>query len=944
MGLPANGRPTRGCGRSIVESVQDVAVGSRHLVGREEELASLGALLDSPDELPAVAVVVGEAGIGKTSLWLAAGEEARARGFRVLSCRPSETEAQFSFSGLADLVGGLVPDVLSELPGPQRRALEAALALSERDRRAEEGVVAFAFLSVVRKLAEVSRIVLAVDDIQWLDMPSLILLRYALPRFESEPIATLLTARGEVPSWLRRDEQLLELELRPLSVGAVRELLRTHLDVSFPRPALLRIWEASAGNPFFALELARALERRGGRIEPGEELPIPPALNELLRERLDGLSASALGVTQTVAAIAKPSRAFVVTAAGRGAERGLAETIEAEVLELDGDRLRFTHPLLRSAVSSRLTPQERTSLHRRLARLVTGVEEQARHLALAAQGPSRMAASALDEAAEAAHNRGASTAAAELAEQALQLTPASDAEDVLRRTLLAAERLGQAGDERRAIVVLEQAHEATPPGAERAAVLLRLSQATHRVHGAGEAARLSRSALVEAGGDAALEAAVHLWLADLTRFVEGPSVERGLEHAELALAAAARAGDPLLRCRALANFGLMRFVAGRGVPDAEMEEALALERSLGGWPLTDATWTVGHQLGWSGEDLERAREHLHAYRDAMRARDSIEEGHSLHWLSLLEWRAGNWELAARYAGDLLALIAQTGAEGETPVIEEDAVRVMAYRGQIEDARARAEHALARAQELGIRVAEAAHLWALGFIELSAGDAAAALGPLRRSWRIFDELGYLEPGHRLELGDTLEALIAVGELDEAERRLAPWEERARALDRAWAIAILARCRALLRAARVDLEGAFAAFDEALAEHARSVYPFEYSRTLLALGMVQRRAKRRAAARATLEQAVGIFEELGAPLWTEKARAELARIGGRTPSRGDLTEAERRIAALVAEGRTNREVAAALFLTEHSVETALTRVYRKLGVRSRAELARYFAAKS
>jgi DNA-binding CsgD family transcriptional regulator len=258
-----------------------------------------------------------------------------------------------------------------------------------------------------------------------------------------------------------------------------------------------------------------------------------------------------------------------------------------------------------------------------------------------------------------------------------------------------------------------------------------------------------------------------------------------------------------------------------------------------------------------------------------------------------------------------------------------------------DARARADRALARAREQGNRRAQAMHLWVLGFIELSGDDPAAALEHLRPAWQIYDELGYFEPGHRLELADTLEALIAVGELDEAERRLVPWEERARALDRAWAIAITARCRARLLAVRGDLESAFAAFDDALAAHERSVYPFEHARTLLALGATQRRAKQRGAARATLEQALGTFEQLGAPLWADKTRAELARIGGRSRSGGELTESERRIAALVGEGRSNREVAAALFLAEHTVETVLSRVYRKLGIRSRTELANRLA---
>jgi DNA-binding CsgD family transcriptional regulator len=202
---------------------------------------------------------------------------------------------------------------------------------------------------------------------------------------------------------------------------------------------------------------------------------------------------------------------------------------------------------------------------------------------------------------------------------------------------------------------------------------------------------------------------------------------------------------------------------------------------------------------------------------------------------------------------------------------------------------------------------------------------------------------LDPGARYELGDLLEALIATGHLDEADGILATWAQRAAALDRAWALAILARGRALLLAARGDFEGAFASFERALCEHARSTDPFHHARTLLALGRTQRRAKQRSAARATLGDALAHFERLGAPLWAQQTPGELPRIGGRAPSHDELTESERRVARLVADGSTNREVAAALFLTEHSVEATLTRIYRKLGVRSRVELAGLLAAK-
>ena len=278
-----------------------------------------------------------------------------------------------------------------------------------------------------------------------------------------------------------------------------------------------------------------------------------------------------------------------------------------------------------------------------------------------------------------------------------------------------------------------------------------------------------------------------------------------------------------------------------------------------------------------------------------------------------------------------------------PSDEFPAAVIAAHRGRIGEARAIAHNAIARAEGEGIRVAESGHGWVLGFVELSLGDANAALVHLRRSYEIRNAF-MLEPAQRLELGDLLEALIAVGELDEADEILATWQERAAALDRAWALAILARCRGLLLAARGDLDGALASFEHALAEHARSTDPFHHGRTLLAFGRTQRRAKRRGAARTTLEEAVAAFDRLGAPLWSEQARAELARIGGRPRSGNDLTEAESLIAGLVAEGRTNRDVAAALFLTQPSVETALTRVYRKLGVRSRAELARLLASNS
>jgi DNA-binding CsgD family transcriptional regulator len=371
-----------------------------------------------------------------------------------------------------------------------------------------------------------------------------------------------------------------------------------------------------------------------------------------------------------------------------------------------------------------------------------------------------------------------------------------------------------------------------------------------------------------------------------------------------------------------------------------MEEAIALERSLTEWPLDEGpTRQLALQLFWSA-DIERGREIVQELERAAKARnDPGAESDALWLMGLLAWRAGDWEEAERHIAEMIVLATQLG--DLTPPGEFPAAVIAAHQGRIGHARAIAHSAIARAE--AIRITQSTLGWVLGFVELSLGDASAALVHLRPAYEIRNAF-MLEPAQRLELGDLLEALIAVGELGEAEQVIATWQERAAVLDRAWALAILARCRALLLAARGDLDGAFASFELALAEHGRCTDPFHHGRTLLALGRTQRRAKRRAAARTTLEQALAVFERLGAPLWSEQARTELARIGGRSPSRGDLTEAESLIARLVAEGRTNREVAATLFLTEHSVETALTRVYRKLGVRSRAELARLLASKS
>ena len=269
------------------------------LIGRDEELARVGELVDQAEHGHVALTLCGDPGIGKTSLWVAGLTSAEARGYRVLTSRASEAETRLSYAGVADLVGGVIDEVLPALPPIQRRALERALLLGETEGEADERAVAAAFLATLRILAADRPLCLAIDDLQWLDAASLDAIRFALSRLDAERVASLIAVRGEVPSWLRRaltDDRLTVLELDGLSIGALDELLRERLGTGLPRPTLIRLFETSGGNPFFALELALALERRGFATAPNDPLPIPSRLDELLGERLDALDSHALEV------------------------------------------------------------------------------------------------------------------------------------------------------------------------------------------------------------------------------------------------------------------------------------------------------------------------------------------------------------------------------------------------------------------------------------------------------------------------------------------------------------------------------------------------------------------------------------------------------------------------------------------------------------------------
>jgi DNA-binding CsgD family transcriptional regulator len=304
---------------------------------------------------------------------------------------------------------------------------------------------------------------------------------------------------------------------------------------------------------------------------------------------------------------------------------------------------------------------------------------------------------------------------------------------------------------------------------------------------------------------------------------------------------------------------------------------------------------------------------------------------------MIEVYAGRWEAALDAADEACERAAQAGQEPQRAYGLSVRALVRANRGELDDARAEAEAARALAIERGVMVAEILSTSALAIAESSAGNLGEAHALLEPLGERLEEGGVREPGSARFVADDIEALIGLDRLDEAETLLERLEERARELDRASALAVAARGRGLLAAARGDLDGALASLDRALAEHDRVPLPLDRARTLLALGMTQRRAKQRRAARESLEQVLALFDKLGAQSWAERARTELGRVSGRRASDGELTPTELQIAALVREGRSNKEIAAAVFLTAKTVETKLSRIYAKVGVHSRTELA-------
>jgi DNA-binding CsgD family transcriptional regulator len=315
-------------------------------------------------------------------------------------------------------------------------------------------------------------------------------------------------------------------------------------------------------------------------------------------------------------------------------------------------------------------------------------------------------------------------------------------------------------------------------------------------------------------------------------------------------------------------------------------------------------------------------------------RDEPWTAYVLWDLSWIELWGGRWELAADYAARAHDINGQYGEIRPQDYLPAACIAV--HRGRLELAREHSERAHGLAEEqLGLH--PPVHLAVLGLVALWGGDAATGAEWLGKADRQAAVLGWREPSVRWWSSDYAELLLELGRIDDAVRVLDAWEADAVRVGREWVLAHVTRCRGLVSAAQDDVRRAASLLEQAVAQHEDVGDPFGRARALLALGIVRRRARQKRPARDAISAALSGFEQLGAATWVEKARGELARIGGRRREEG-LTAAERRVATLVAEGQTNREVAAALFLGERTVASHLTHIYAKLGLRSRTELAR------
>jgi DNA-binding CsgD family transcriptional regulator len=907
------------------------------LVGRARERARIERLLlDAREGRSGALLLVGEAGIGKTALLEHAVAEAGAAGMLILRARGMQSESDIPFAGLSELLAPLL-DRIDGIPPTQAAALRGALALGEgaaHDRFAVPAGV----LSLMAGAAEERPVLVLIDDAQWLDESSLQAMLFAGRRLGAEGIAVLAAvrtgpgARTELDPWLER------LEIGPLEPEDARSLLGPGIAV----PVAERLVAGAAGNPLALLEIPTVLTdaQLAGR-EPLES-PLRPGtgIKRAFRRRVDQLPDAARRAL-LVAAASESNRVDAILGGMReiGLDAAALEPAEAaDVVRVAAGRLDFRHPLLRSTAYYAASAAERRTVHRALAAVAeAGSAERAWHLASATVAPEEDVAAALEAAALDARKRGAPGTAARDFARAAQLSP--DDEPRARRLLEAATDAGAVGEGVQALAYLAEAEaRSADPFLQseirrrRANVRIRTELDQDAYHALVAEADAARGTDPLRAAAMYLEASVfHMSTGDMSSLIS--TADRARELAE--------GREPGLELLSVLVIGEAYLALGERKAGDELLR-IAEPFLLGGDLLAapaEVLGMAGHSSIWI-EAFDRAETVLarliRTYRDASAVVSLI---YPLAARAHLDLRRGRWSQAVAETAESVTLAEQTGQTGLTSFSLATQALVLAHLGREQEAReaiATATAVVERTQADAIRIYAVA---ALGHLELSLGritEAALALEPLVA---LTDRLNQGEPALVMWRPDLIEALARAGRSADAEAQLAILAAQAGATGGRWAQAAVLRSRGLLAG-----EDEFRApFEEALALHAELPMPFELARTQLAYGERLRRAKARADAREPLRAALATFERLGATAWAERAVAELRATGHASGRRAEsassrLTPHELQVALLVSQGMTNREVAAALFLSPKTIEYHLGQIYRKLDVRGRSQLAR------
>ncbi|MGE2726387.1 helix-turn-helix transcriptional regulator [Mycolicibacterium pulveris] len=901
------------------------------VVGRTAELAAVAALYAAVHTWPAGLLLEGEAGIGKTTVWLAALQDARGNGFHVLSARAWEAESILAYGAVADLLTGVDAALLSGLPEVQRVAVNRVMLRGSGDGpETDQHVVAAALLRVIDQLSADAPVVVGIDDLQWLDSSSRAVIAFVARRLNGRVglIATERTSSdsASVRSWLQLPgpDALTKVQLRPLSLGGLHQLVSSHLGRSLPRPTMVRVADVSGGNPFYALEMARGLDS-------GTDLP--STLADVVQLRLAELDADTHDALLAAASTADPTVDMLARATGTSTDQMLARFEEAEsrgIIEIVGEHVRYTHPLLARGVYVDAKPARRRRIHRALADVVEHPELKARHLALAASRHDPEILAALDAAAHAARARGALVTAAEFLDLAIKLGG-----DTPVRRLRSADNHFRAGDADQAHAVLAPAIDNLRPGMVRALALSLLAGIWIYRRSFHAAAEVLEKAVRDAEGVPAVLAQT-LLLLSFAQANSGNYAE-ALRNAEKAVAHAEQLGIDVLISQALADQQVLNALCGNGFDETVLSRALELADPDADVPIPfRASSAAAQLLSWAGR-LDEAYEHI----DTLwrRCIDTGADSDMLFiavWSTLINVWRGDFVKGTETADAAMVCAEQMGGDHSLVIALTVRGLVAAYAGRVEQARADARAAIEAAERSEAPLLADWPMTTLGFLAVSLGDPEQALKDLQPLISGFDQLVCTEIIKAGFVPDAVEAMVSVGRQRDAEPMIDALERNGARLDRPWMLAIGARCRAMVLAAEGDIEAAEQVVLGAMEHHDRLAMPFERARTQLLLGQLQRRRRQKLGAARTLEDVLHGFEALGAPLWAERARAELARTNVGANRTVDLTPSERRVAELASSGMTNRDIAAKLFISVKTVEANLTQIYRKLGILSRAAL--------